>query len=125
MLLVSDSFQFGCLTMLFIVSSGKFPTQELTALFGTDWAIQNLAPPVAEILRHQSYLRRLTALRAFSQMAMEMDTDTARIEVLPQVLQMAHDNVSDHILSVIASRLSPLTVRYHTIIFSRATNFFS
>ena len=68
--------------------------QELAALFGTEWAIEHLIPAVDEVLRHESYLRRLTALQACSMMALEMDSDTARLEVLPKILEMSHDTVS-------------------------------
>lgn len=47
-----------------------------------------------DIRRQESYLRRLTALSAFSRMAEAMDADTVRIEVLPVVLEMATDGVS-------------------------------
>jgi serine/threonine-protein phosphatase 2A regulatory subunit A len=46
-----------------------------------------------EIRQKQSYLRRLTALQACSMMATKMDPDTARLEVLPLVLEMATDTV--------------------------------
>ena len=69
--------------------------KELTALFGTDWAIENLIPSVMAIRRHDSYLRRLTALQACAMMATEMGSDTATLEVLPLVLEMATDVVAN------------------------------
>lgn len=74
--------------------------QELTALFGPEWATENLIPPILEIREHQSYLRRLTALKACAMMATAMDTDTARIEVLPIILDMATDVVSVYFLRI-------------------------
>jgi hypothetical protein len=68
--------------------------QALTALFGSEWAIENLIPSINEIREHKSYLRRLTALQAFALMATEMDPDSATIEVLPLILEMATDGVS-------------------------------
>ena len=47
-----------------------------------------------EIRENESYLRRLTALQACAMMATEMDSDTARLEILPLVLEMATDAVS-------------------------------
>jgi hypothetical protein len=68
--------------------------QELTSLFGTEWAIENLIPPILEIREHKSYLRRLTALKACAMMATAMDPDSARMDVLPVILDMATDVVS-------------------------------
>jgi serine/threonine-protein phosphatase 2A regulatory subunit A len=68
--------------------------KELTAVFGTEWANDFLLPSIMEIRQKQSYLRRLTALQACSMMATKMDPDTARLEVLPLVLEMATDIVS-------------------------------
>jgi serine/threonine-protein phosphatase 2A regulatory subunit A len=67
--------------------------QDLTAVFGTEWATEFLIPSILEIRKHESYLRRLTALQACAMMATEMDADTARLEVLPLVLEMASDIV--------------------------------
>jgi serine/threonine-protein phosphatase 2A regulatory subunit A len=67
--------------------------KDLTALFGAEWAIENLIPSIVNIREHESYLRRLTALQACSMMATEMDADTATLEVLPLVLEMATDGV--------------------------------
>jgi hypothetical protein len=53
-----------------------------------------LIPPILEIREHQSYLRRLTALKACAMMATAMDAETARIDVLPIILDMAADVVS-------------------------------
>jgi hypothetical protein len=68
--------------------------QELTALFGTEWAIEFLIPAIDDFLKNESYLRRLTALQACSLMANEMDADTARLEMLPKILEMSSDAVS-------------------------------
>jgi serine/threonine-protein phosphatase 2A regulatory subunit A len=67
--------------------------KHLTALFGASWAIENLVPSVNEIRQHESYLRRLTALQGFAMMAKAMDSDTASIEILPLILEMATDIV--------------------------------
>jgi serine/threonine-protein phosphatase 2A regulatory subunit A len=62
-------------------------------LFGTEWAVEHLLPPIVQIREHESYLRRLTALKACSIMATVMDADTVRLEVLPIILDMAADVV--------------------------------
>ena len=67
--------------------------QELTKLFGTEWAVENLLPPIVQIREHESYLRRLTALKACSMMATAMDADSARLHLLPIIVDMAADVV--------------------------------
>lgn len=62
-------------------------------MFGTEWAIENLLPPILQIREHESYLRRLTALKACSMMATAMDAETARVQLLPIILDMAADVV--------------------------------
>lgn len=52
-------------------------------------------PPVQEFLGSELYLRRLTALQACSLMATKMTQDTARLEILPKILDMALDRVRD------------------------------
>lgn len=69
--------------------------KELTSLFGTDWACEYLIPSINDIRHHPSYLRRLTAVQACSRMALEMDPAIASTEVLPIVLEMATDTVSN------------------------------
>jgi serine/threonine-protein phosphatase 2A regulatory subunit A len=69
--------------------------KQLTGVFGTEWAMTFLIPSIDEIRRHESYLRRLTALQAFSLMSTEMDADTARLHVLPLVLEMTTDPVAN------------------------------
>ena len=67
--------------------------RELTALFGTEWAIQHLLPSIVEIRENRSYLRRLTALQACAMMATVMDANAARVEILPLVMDMSADVV--------------------------------
>jgi serine/threonine-protein phosphatase 2A regulatory subunit A len=67
--------------------------KELTSLFGTEWACDNLIPHIDEIRHNSSYLRRLTAVQACARMAGEMDPAIAQIEVLPILLEMATDPV--------------------------------
>ena len=67
--------------------------KELTALFGTEWTMASLIPPIAEMRHHESYLRRLTALQACALMSTKMDPDSARLHALPMVLEMATDAV--------------------------------
>lgn len=81
--------------------------KELTALFGTDWAVEYLVPSIIDIGRHPSYLRRLTAVQACSRMAVEMDPAVASIEVLPIVLEMATD-VVPNIRFNVAKELGPM-----------------
>ena len=69
--------------------------QELTALFGTQWACDCLLPSINDICKNVSYLRRLTAVQAFGKMAMEMDPSIAQTEVLPLILEMATDTVAN------------------------------
>jgi serine/threonine-protein phosphatase 2A regulatory subunit A len=68
--------------------------KELAALFGTDWTIDFLIPAIIDIRQHKSYLRRLTALQACAMMAIVVDADAARDEMLPLVLEMSTDAVS-------------------------------
>lgn len=68
--------------------------RDLTALFGSEWACQNLIPAIENIRLHSSYLRRLTAVQACAQMAVEMEPEVASTEVLPIILDMATDTVS-------------------------------
>jgi len=67
--------------------------RELTALFGTEWAIDHLLPSIIEIRENPSYLRRLTALQACARMATVMEPEAARMEILPLVMDMAADVV--------------------------------
>jgi serine/threonine-protein phosphatase 2A regulatory subunit A len=68
--------------------------KELTAVFGTDWSCEHLVPAIEEIRLHTSYLRRLTAVQACALMAVEMDPDVAKTELLPMLLDMSSDIVS-------------------------------
>jgi serine/threonine-protein phosphatase 2A regulatory subunit A len=67
--------------------------EDITRLFGKDWAQEFLLPPLKEFQQHPSYLRRLTALQAFAHIARAMDSDVARLIVLPLILEMANDIV--------------------------------
>ncbi|KAL3782012.1 hypothetical protein ACHAW5_004531 [Stephanodiscus triporus] len=67
--------------------------KELTALLGSEWAVQNLLPRVKQMMEHQSYLRRMNAVRALSLMATAMDAHTAQWEILPILLEMHCDPV--------------------------------
>mmetsp|Transcript_10812 Transcript_10812/g.30968 ORF Transcript_10812/g.30968 Transcript_10812/m.30968 type:complete len:644 (+) Transcript_10812:172-2103(+) len=67
--------------------------QQLTALFGTDWACETIIPAINEIQAHPSYLRRLTALQSYANMALEMDPPIATTVVIPMLLEMASDDV--------------------------------
>lgn len=69
--------------------------KELTALFGAEWAVENLIPSIVEIQQHKSYLRRLTALQACGLMATEMGLESATVDVLPLILEMATDSVAN------------------------------
>jgi serine/threonine-protein phosphatase 2A regulatory subunit A len=69
--------------------------RELTALFGPDWTMTSLLPQVSEIRQHESYLRRQTALQACAAMSTKMDAESARLHVLPLVLEMATDPVAN------------------------------
>lgn len=81
--------------------------KDLTALFGTEWAIENLIPSIIEIREHKSYLRRLTALQACAMMATVMDQDAATLEVLPLILEMATDFVSSLTSIVLYFKTTP------------------
>lgn len=83
-----------CMTQISYSSSVGLSLQELTALFGAEWAIENLIPSIVEIRQHKSYLRRLTALQACAMMATEMGLDATTLDVLPLILEMATDSVS-------------------------------
>jgi hypothetical protein len=82
------------MTQISYSSSLGLSLQELTALFGAEWAIENLIPSIVEIRQHKSYLRRLTALQACAMMATEMGLDATTVDVLPLILEMATDSVS-------------------------------
>ena len=69
--------------------------QELTGLFGTDWACEFLLPSIDDICQNSSYLRRLTAVQACGKMSTKMDPSIAQTEVLPIVLEMATDTVAN------------------------------
>ena len=69
--------------------------KDLTALFGSKWACEYLIPSIEDIRHHPSYLRRLTAVQACSRMAVEMEPEVASTEILPMVLDMATDLVSN------------------------------
>ena len=69
--------------------------KELTALLGSEWAVQNLLPRVREVMKHPSYLRRVNAVQAVMLMASAMDVNTAQLEALPILLEMACDPVAN------------------------------
>mmetsp|Transcript_12682 Transcript_12682/g.19642 ORF Transcript_12682/g.19642 Transcript_12682/m.19642 type:complete len:662 (-) Transcript_12682:352-2337(-) len=69
--------------------------QDLTALFGTAWAIEYIFPSIEEIRHHVSYLRRLTAVKACALMSSKMESDVVKLEILPLVLEMANDDVAN------------------------------
>lgn len=63
-------------------------------------------PAIQEFFKNDSYLRRLTALQACALMAIEMNSDSARIEILPKLLEMSADTVSRRLLAtILRSRL--------------------
>lgn len=69
--------------------------KELTNIFGSEWAIEYLLPPLEDIQGHRSYLRRLTAAQAFVSMARVMEPDFVQTEILPLLLLMATDSVAN------------------------------
>jgi serine/threonine-protein phosphatase 2A regulatory subunit A len=69
--------------------------RDLTALFGTEWAIEYILPSIEEIRHHQSYLRRLTAVQACALMSAQMEAATVTLELLPLVLEMSTDLVAN------------------------------
>jgi len=69
--------------------------KELTVIFGAEWAIKHLIPSLEGVRHHRSYLRRLTAVQAFSSIATVMEPELAQTEVLPIVLEMSTDNVAN------------------------------
>lgn len=88
----------NCFTWLWLLTHSfldKLPLQELTNIFGAEWAIQYLIPPLGEIRTHKSYLRRLTAVQAFVSMSTVMEPELARVEILPLVLSMGTDDVAN------------------------------
>mmetsp|Transcript_15037 Transcript_15037/g.21282 ORF Transcript_15037/g.21282 Transcript_15037/m.21282 type:complete len:656 (+) Transcript_15037:190-2157(+) len=76
-----------------IRSAAAQSLKELTALFGSEWAVEYLLPAISDIRFHKSYLRRLTAVQACTLMSTVMDPETALLELLPLVLEMATDTV--------------------------------
>jgi serine/threonine-protein phosphatase 2A regulatory subunit A len=69
--------------------------KELTSIFGSDWIIDNIFPPLSEIRQHQSYLRRVTAVQAYTSIATVMDPEISKIECIPLILMMATDSVAN------------------------------
>jgi len=69
--------------------------KKLTQIFGAEWAIVYLIPSLNEIRHNRSYLRRLTAVQAFTLIATAMESELAQTEVLPIVLEMAADEVAN------------------------------
>jgi serine/threonine-protein phosphatase 2A regulatory subunit A len=67
--------------------------KEIAALLGSEWSVHNLLPRVKQVMEHQSYLRRMNAVRALSLMATVMDAHTAQWEILPMLLEMHCDPV--------------------------------
>eukprot|EP00611_Tribonema_gayanum_P014806 TRINITY_DN262_c1_g2_i1.p1 TRINITY_DN262_c1_g2~~TRINITY_DN262_c1_g2_i1.p1 ORF type:complete len:602 (-),score=254.94 TRINITY_DN262_c1_g2_i1:918-2723(-) len=67
--------------------------RRLSALFGADWARAHVVPKLAEMHANASYLHRMTALNAVQVLAEDMDPDLLQRDVLPLVLEMAHDPV--------------------------------
>ena len=57
--------------------------------------MEHMIPSVLEIREHKCYLRRITALQACSMIASVIDEDTAKSDVLPIILEMAYDAVSE------------------------------
>jgi len=79
-----------------IREAGAHNLKELTQIFGAEWAIESLLPPLDKVRRHQSYLRRLTAAHAFTLMATVIEPpEIATTEILPMILLMATDNVAN------------------------------
>lgn len=69
--------------------------KELTKILGTEWAIKNIFPPLEEVRQHQSYLRRVTAVQAYTSIATVMDAEISKVECIPLILMMATDNVAN------------------------------
>lgn len=67
--------------------------KDLTALLGPKWSIQYLLPRVKSVMEHPSYLRRMNAVQGLVKMATAMDVNSAQLEVLPVLLEMACDTV--------------------------------
>lgn len=75
--------------------------KDLAALFGTGWALGYLVPAIVDIRQHKSYLRRLTALKACASMAVVVNPDAARNEMLPLLLEMSTDQVRRVLLALL------------------------
>ena len=71
-----------------------FVKQDLTAIFGADWASIHLMPTIIQIRNNAQYLLRLTAVQACTLMSTAMNPDAATVELLPIILDMASDKVS-------------------------------
>jgi serine/threonine-protein phosphatase 2A regulatory subunit A len=67
--------------------------KELTALLGSEWSVQHLLPRVKAVMENPSYLRRMNAVQGIVHMATAMDVNTAQLEALPILLEMACDTV--------------------------------
>lgn len=69
--------------------------KELTRILGSDWTIKNVFPQLEEVRQHQSYLRRITAVQAYTAIATVMEAETSKIECIPLILMMATDHVAN------------------------------
>jgi serine/threonine-protein phosphatase 2A regulatory subunit A len=67
--------------------------KELTALLGSKWSVQHLLPRVKAVMEHPSYLRRTNAVQGIVNMIVAMDVNSAQLEALPILLEMACDAV--------------------------------
>ncbi|KAL7463149.1 hypothetical protein ACHAXS_003535 [Conticribra weissflogii] len=88
--------------------------KELTVLLGADWSARSLVPRINEVKNHSSYLHRMNAIQALVHVASVMDADTAQLEVLPTLLDMACDPVPNVRFNVAKGlgTVGPLFSRY-------------
>jgi serine/threonine-protein phosphatase 2A regulatory subunit A len=73
---------------------------ELASLFGTEWTVEYLLPSIEEIRRHVTYMRRLTAVQAYSLISPKIQVDIVIRDILPVILEMALDDVANIRLNV-------------------------
>ena len=98
-----------CARVSVCVFSLSYPLQDLTELFGTEWAKEYLLPSVLSIHNHESYLQRLTAVHACGMMSTKLDRAVVINDIIPIVLEMAADDVANIRFNV-AQTLSGITL---------------
>jgi serine/threonine-protein phosphatase 2A regulatory subunit A len=68
---------------------------KLAKLFGPRWTSTRIVPSILKLQDSKSYLLRVTLLKAISLLALDVDSDTKRGQLLPTVLALSSDRVAN------------------------------